>query len=271
MQQAQQRRYGIIEQNAPKDDIGFACESLRHLGYAVVDGGYDVAWLASMSDAFNRAREAAFAAHGGREALMAIDEHNTVRLPLAYEPQFIELATNPRISEVCRQLITGYVILNQQNGVINPPNGARYNQGSWHRDLPYQHFTSSRPLAINALFCLDAFTLENGSTRVLPASHKQDAFPSDRFIETESVTVTAPAGSFIVLDCMVFHTGGVNTTERERRAVNHVYTIPLLRQQIDMPDALGDGFSNDPAIRKLLGYEVRTPRSVTDYLSGRKK
>jgi ectoine hydroxylase-related dioxygenase (phytanoyl-CoA dioxygenase family) len=264
-------RYGVTEQSDASNTTAAACEQIRRLGYAVVDGGYGTDWLATLSDAFDRAHCTATARHGGPAALTAIDEHNTIRLPLAYEPQFLELATNPAILAICRELIAGYVVLNQQNGIINPPNGARYNQAAWHRDLPYQHFTSSRPLAINALFCLDAFTPDNGSTLVLPASHLQEAFPSDSFAATERKTVTAPAGSFIVLDCMTYHSGGVNTTDRPRRAVNHMYTIPLIRQQIDLPTALGNDFTGDADVRRLLGYEVTTPSSVGAYLASRKR
>jgi len=74
----------------------------------------------------------------------------------------------------------------------------------------------------------------------LPASHRQELFPSDRFAEAEAVTITAPAGSFIVLDCMVFHSGGINMTDRRGARSIQVYSIPLLRQQIDLPDALGE-------------------------------
>jgi len=104
---------------------------------------------------------------------------------------------------------------------------------------------------------------------VLPASHRQEAFPSDRFVEAEAATITAPAGCFIVLDCMMFHSGGVNTTDRPRRAVNQVYSIPHIRQQIDLPAALGEQFTLDGDLRRLLGYEVRTPRSVAEYLASR--
>ncbi len=126
---------------------------------------------------------------------------------------FLELATNSRILEICRSLIAGYAILNQQNGIINPPNGKPYNQGAWHRDLPYQHFVSSRPLAINALFCLDAFTLENGATMVLPASHRMEAFPSDHFVGAQALTVAAPRG-LVHRARLVFHSGGVNASPR---------------------------------------------------------
>jgi ectoine hydroxylase-related dioxygenase (phytanoyl-CoA dioxygenase family) len=269
MQPGNSGRYGVIEQTMSNTDVEQACESIRHLGYGVIDGGYEPAWLASLSDAFDRARERQQSEHGGIASLRAIDEHNTIRLPLAYEPMFLELAANGKILEICSRLIGAYLVLNQQNGVINPPRAERYNQGAWHRDLPYQHFVSSRPLAINALFCLDPFTLENGATKVLPASHRQEAFPSDQFVEAQAAAVAAPRGSFIILDCMMFHSGGVNTTDQARRAVNHVYSIPLLRQQIDLPNALGDHFVTDPKLRKLLGYDVRTPGSVAEYLAGR--
>jgi len=262
-------RYGVTEQTVSGTDVERACEQIRHLGYGIIDGGYAQTWLTSLSAAFDRTRERYQSEYGGGEQLKAIDEHNTIRLPLAKEPMFLELATNSKVLEICSRLISGYTILNQQNGIINPPRAARYNQGAWHRDLPYQHFVSSRPLAINALFCLDAFTIENGATRVLPASHRQEAFPSDDFVEQHAATVTAPAGSFIVLDCMVFHGGGVNATASPRRGVNHVYSIPLIRQQIDLPHALGENFASDGKLRRLLGYDVRTPGTVAQYLAGR--
>jgi hypothetical protein len=263
------KRYGVNEQTQSSTDVDRTCESIRQLGFGLIESGYDCEWLANLSEAFNSIQERHYSEHGGFDALESIDEHNTIRLPLGYDPIFLELATNSRILEVCSRLVSSYVVLNQQNGVINPPNGKSYNQGAWHRDLPYQHFVSSRPLAINALFCLDEFSSENGATMVLPASHRQEAFPSDHFVASQALTVTAPAGCFIVLDCMTFHSGGVNTTAKSRRAVNHVYSIPLIRQQIDLPSALGEEFSNDSKLRRLLGYEVRQPRSVAEYLAGR--
>ncbi|MFB9265927.1 phytanoyl-CoA dioxygenase family protein [Bradyrhizobium erythrophlei] len=263
------KRYGVTEQTQSSSDVERTCESIRQLGYGVVNGGYSPAWLTLLSEAFDRAQGRHSLEHGGIDALKAIDEHNTIRLPLAYDPIFLELAANGKVLDICRQLISGYVVLNQQNGIINPPNAKQYNQGAWHRDLPYQHFVSSRPLAINALFCLDEFTIENGATMVLPASHRQEAFPSDHFVTTQASAVTAPAGSFIVLDCMVFHSGGINVTARPRRAINHVYSIPLLRQQIDLPTALGEDFVTDPAHRRLLGYDARQPASIAEYLAGR--
>ena len=70
---------------------------------------------------------------------------------------------------------------------------------------------------------------------MLPATHKSEAFPSKNYVKQNAIQVEAKAGAFIVLDCMIFHAGGYNKTNLERRAVNHVYNIPYFKQQINIP------------------------------------
>lgn len=263
-------RYGVHTQVQSSNALDRAIEQLKLLGFAVVDGGFDAEGLRRLATAFDRVLESSQSLYGGRDELKRIDEHNTIRVPLAHDRLFLDLAMNANVLEVCRRLIGDYIILNQQNGIINPPNAQTYNQAAYHRDLPYQHFVSSRPLAINALFCLDPFTLENGSTLVVPASHKEEAFPSDLTVEALQRTITAPAGYFLVLDAMLFHRGGVNQTSSPRRAVNHLYSIPLMRQQIDLPSCLGPDYTEDKQARRLLGYEVETPRDVSAFYGARR-
>lgn len=259
-------RYGVHAQVQGETDIDRAVESIKLVGYAVVDGGYSDRELGDISAAFDRSLLAAHARFGGQEALAKMDEHNTIRAPMAIDRAFLDLARNASVLSVARRLVGDYIVLNQQNGIVNPANAQRYNQAAFHRDLPYQHFVSSRPLAVNALFCLDQFTLDNGATLVVPASHKSEAFPSNEMVRAMQAPITAKAGSFIVLDAMLFHSGGINRTGQARRAVNHLYTIPLIRQQIDLPAYLGQDFSSDPDIRRLLGYDVQTPASAEAFL-----
>lgn len=263
--------YGVKERTPEADDLlGPTVESLRLLGYAVIDGGYSQAELSVLSNAFDAAYQAQLADHGGSDALKPIDEHNTIRAPLAINSVFLELAGNPRILNVCSTLLGDRFILNQQNGIMNPPNSAPYNQGAYHRDLPYQHFVTSRPLALNALFCLDIFTVENGATKVITGSHKQEAFPSDSAARALEMQITAPAGSFIVLDGMLFHSGGVNRTAVQRRAINHVYTLPFIKQQIELPALLGGKYRDNPKLGQLLDYGNDPPKSVTAYYQRRR-
>ena len=258
--------YGILHQNSPETAVDIAVEQIKTLGYTVIDGGYSSHELRTFSEEFDCAYQAYLTAHG-QDFLKKINEHYTMRAPLTNSEHFLKLALNSNLFAVLKKLIAGKFILNQQNGIINPPHET-YNQGAWHRDLPYQHFVSSHPLAINALFCLDEFTVENGATFVLPASHKQEAFSSGQYIEKNALQIEAKAGSFILLDCMLFHAGGFNRSQIPRRAVNHVYNIPYFKQQIRIPANMHiENLSI--ADKEILGFNDLEPSSVADYLKHR--
>jgi ectoine hydroxylase-related dioxygenase (phytanoyl-CoA dioxygenase family) len=261
--------YGVLLQDKPASELDEVAEQVRRLGYALLDSGLAANELAQLSDAFSRTR-ADYVRTWGEARLRSANEFHTVRAPLTHgDPMFLRLVTNQNLLAVLSKLIVGKFILNQQNGVINPP-GETYNQGAWHRDLPYQHYISSSPLAVNALFCVDDFTLENGSTFVLPASHKTVNYPSDTYIRRNALQVEAKAGQYILLDCMLFHSGGFNRTDKERRAINHVYTIPYFKQQIKIADNI-DAEKLTPAERDILGLNYQEPLSIEQYLSTRDK
>ena len=263
-----QKAYGILAQNSSASVLDLVVEQVQMLGYGVLDGGYSAEELQAIGQEFDATR-ARYMTRYGEAWLRTTDEHNTVRAPLTHGgPAFLELALNTRLRAALTQLIPGKFVLNQQNGIVNPPRET-YNQAAWHRDLPYQHFVASRPLAVNALFCLDEFTHDNGATFVLPASHKCEAFPSDDYIRASAVQVEAPAGFYILLDCMAFHAGGFNRTERPRRAVNHIYNIPYFKQQINIPRNMPAQALSIEA-RAMLGYDYQEPASVDDYLAQRR-
>lgn len=261
--------YGVLDQRVIVDDIDRVAEQITYLGYSVVESGYTAAEIDDIRRIFDETHRMYMERYGER-ALREIDEHNGIRLPLAFDDAFLRLAANARVIEIVKRLVRNKFVLNQQNAIINP-SGKTYNQALWHRDLPYQHFVSSKPLAINALYCVDEFTTQNGATFVLPASHTQEAFPSDAYIESNAKQVVASAGSFIVLDCMVFHRGGPNGTSAPRRAVNHVYTTAFIKQQIDIPSALGSGRMLSPETAELLGFRYRIPGTVDEFLRSRRR
>lgn len=264
------KSYGILQRGRVEGVVEEAVEQVRQLGFAVLDAGYGAADLKGFSDAFAEA-QLRYVARYGENQLKSLGEIHTLRSLLVHGPdRFIELALNPILLDALKKLIAGRFILNQQNGVVNPPQET-YNQGAWHRDLPYQHFVSSSPLAINALFCIDDFTAENGATFVLPASHKAEAFPSPQYVSKNAMQIEAKAGSFILLDCMVFHTGGFNCSLHVRRGVNHVYNIPYFKQQINLPMSLSPSATENltPEIKGILGFDTQEPKSVEEYLAQR--
>lgn len=259
--------YGVLQRDNFVSEIEEVAEQIRRLGYAILDSGYTAEQLVEISDKFNEVRQK-YILKWGESRLKSLNEFHTIRALLTQgESIFIQMASNQNLMAVLENIIVGTFVLNQQNGVINPP-CEEYNQGAWHRDLPYQHYVSSSPLAVNALFCVDDFNFENGSTFVLPASHKSVAFPSENYLKRNAIQVTAKAGQFILLDCMLFHSGGFNKTEKVRRAINHVFTIPYFKQQINLPTNMCvDKLTPDE--KKLFGFTMLEPQSIAQYLDSR--
>jgi hypothetical protein len=56
-----------------------------------------------------------------------------------------------------------------------------------------------------------------------------------------------------------------------RRGINHMYTIPFIKQQISLPKALGGKFNDDPFLSKFLGYESEPDESVVAFRTRRIK
>jgi ectoine hydroxylase-related dioxygenase (phytanoyl-CoA dioxygenase family) len=261
--------YGILHRDSFDTEIELIAEQLKRLGYAILDSGYTTEQLQEISEAFDRVRQQ-YLKTWGELKLKSLNELHTIRALLTHgEAVFLQLAMNQNLMAVLQRLITGSFILNQQNGIVNP-SGETYSQSAWHRDLPYQHYVSSTPLAVNALFCVDDFNSENGSTFVLPASHKEIAFPSESYLNRNAIQVQAKAGQYILLDCMLYHSGGFNRTTKERRAINHIYSIPFFKQQINLPGNVNvDNLSSEA--KALLGFNFQEPTSIGAYLSSRSK
>ena len=247
-----------IRSEKGSSELSTHLEELRERGYTIIPGLLDEARVASYRgklEAVYARQEAEF----GREALQSIAELDMCRLPCAYDRDFLSLASHPTILAVMSEILGSFFILHLQNGIINRPDRPHH-QHSWHRDLPYQDFAITRPLAISALVALDAFSPETGGTYLLPFSHRMPAAPTDAYIANNRVVAEAPAGSVILFDSMLIHRAGSNSSQNVRCAVNHVYTAPILKQQYDLPRALGPATDFDDAMQRLLGYTSQVAR-----------
>lgn len=262
--------YGIAEVCTVSDRVDMHVQEIRLTGFTIVEGAVEAGAVQQWRELIDAVIAEEEIAGGGPAEMSRLGEANTARAPLHRRPRFVELANDPIITAICSRLLDGYFILNQQNAVVNPPSGQAYHQSAYHRDLPYQHFVSSRPIAISALYCADDFTDENGATLLLPGSHKLEAFPGDTLVDRCERSIIAQAGSYLVFDSMLFHRGGENRSPRPRRAVNHVYSRAFVKQQIALPRLLGNGFSADPAIRRLLGFDCDPPDGVDQWLASRR-
>ena len=256
--------YGVREFSDSISEADKAIEEIRISGYSVVPQVLTEAELQVIRLKLDEIYQLQVKEIGGEGRLGEINESNLVRLLLAYDDYFLGPAINPTIRAIVEGLLGDYYIIGQQNGIINLPDLENY-QSSWHRDLSYQHFVSTRPLAISALFCIDEFSEETGGTYVLPASHKIEACPSHEFILKNQQCVSAAAGSVLVFDSMLYHRAGYNRSKFTRRGLNHLYTMPFVKQQISIPEALQGKFCDDPFLGKFLGYASEPGKNVAQW------
>jgi ectoine hydroxylase-related dioxygenase (phytanoyl-CoA dioxygenase family) len=256
--------YGVAEADRGRDELDLKVEELARVGYTLVEGGLGADALDDLRDKL----AAVYERQAANGALEGSDDADVARCLLAFEDSFLKLAANDALLRLCVRVFGENFVLLQQNGVINRPSGAHY-QKRWHRDLPFQHWTASRPIAIAALFCLDDFNPITGGTYALPASHSHEAFPSDAFVHEHEEAMTAPAGTFIVMDAMMFHRAGHNSSAHERRGINHLIGLPFLAQQIDIPGMLDGAHAEDPLLSRYLGYRWRPAPSVEAWRSAR--
>jgi ectoine hydroxylase-related dioxygenase (phytanoyl-CoA dioxygenase family) len=260
------KTFGVREFNRASSDVDLRTEEIRLVGYTVLVGAMSAEELEAARTKLDCIYQTQLNEIGGLANLKTIGDPYTAMCPLAYDDFFLTLATFPQVLTIVRQLLGEYFILMLQNGILNvPERGADQTSGYWHRDLGYQHFFSSRPIGITAIHCLNDFNCKTGGTRVLPGSHRQEVFPSEEFLRAHERGIEAAAGSIILLDAMLYHRGGHNTSSGVRRAINTTYTLPLIRQQIDLFSALKGRHRDDAFLARLLGYDAEADPDVTAF------
>lgn len=260
--------HGVLNRTGQDGTADLHVEELRLEGFTLIPSGLGAGELAAMRDKLDEVYARQVAEAGGEEALAKCSDVDVARAPMVYDDAFVSIAANANLLAVVERMLGGNFILMQQNGLLTQPATDNY-QARWHRDLSYQHWVSTEPLAINALLALDEFTLQSGATFVLPASHHRPEFPSDGYVQKHERVMEAPAGTFLVLDGMLFHRAGRNVSGRPRRAVNHLIGRPFLGQQFDFAGMLGDRYADDPLLSRYLGYRWRPQPDVASWRAQR--
>ncbi len=262
--------HGVAEKTATTGDIERCIEELRINGYALAPSGLEESELAQARNVLDQVYAQQAEEVGGEDNLRLMKDANIARAVCAYDPLMLKIATLPVILEVAAAFLRQYCVLMSHNGILNQPGRDHY-QFTWHRDLNYQHYTSSRPLALSALLAVDPFDEVTGGTYVLPGTHLFEAFPSEDFVRNHQKVVKCPPGTIIFFDAMLYHRTGKNNSNDVRRAVNHIITPPMLRQQYNFKEIFAQrGVEvEDPKVRDYLGFEYEIPKSVKDWREGK--
>jgi len=175
--------------------------------------------------------------------------------------EFAELVEHPVALAIMEHLLDPMFLLSSITANITGPGGhpmyLHYDQD--YVPLPWPPF----PLVANLIWMLDDFTEDNGATRFIPGSHREDhtGWSAEAMSRRggETVAVGGRAGSLVCLDGRVLHQTGANTTTDElRHGVIAYYCQPWIRQQENaslsiLPEVWP---TLTPRVRELVGLKM---------------
>lgn len=258
------KKHGVREQFVPKSEFEVNWEKFERDGFTVVK---DVLSSEQVDNA-NRLILDIYAEQEnqfGRDQLRLMNELNIVRALCGFDDFFLfDIAINEKLKPYVDKALGSFYVLHSQVATINEPQIELY-QTAWHRELQYQHFTSSRPLAVQTIYCLDPFNKETGATFLLPTSHLFEEFPSDDYCRSHEIQLICNPGDVLFMNSMIYHRAGLNTSNQLRRLITNTYTAPIIGQQINLSKMMNPNHSKDPFLAGLLGFRWSPSDSPQDW------
>ncbi|HEU4408841.1 MAG TPA: phytanoyl-CoA dioxygenase family protein [Polyangiaceae bacterium] len=186
-------------------------EALDREGYVVVAGALDGAWLARLRRAFDGAP----AQRDGTQHVRLGEATPEIGAWRALERHpVIEAAIGHILGRACAIDVHGR----------NPLAG--FGQQGLHAD--WRPRAPGSPYAVvTAIWMVDDFTPDNGATRVVPGSHRSLGPPPKALAQPlarhpAETIITGRAGSVLVFNGHLWHSGQRNASGRPRRAVQLV-------------------------------------------------
>ncbi|KAF4459514.1 phytanoyl- dioxygenase family [Fusarium albosuccineum] len=193
--------YVILENVFTHDEVDEATQELRRLA-----SEHDTAGPASV---------------GGRNKFEGFRTRRISSL-LNKSRVFDKFATNPEVMALNDYFLDpGWLLSLFQSICIQPgedPQALHHDDG--YVTLPRPH----RPFGTAIMVSLDAYTETNGSTVVVPGSHEwgPDCVPN----RSEAIPIIMPKGSIVYFLGTLWHGGGQNISNNERRALTVQFCQP---------------------------------------------
>jgi len=247
-------------ENQGEDDHRF--ELLEREGYFVIERVFDEEFLEDTRERMDRIWEAQLEKYG-EELLERIGDYGVMRAMMEADPFFLQFIRHPTIFEHVEATVGPTAILHLQNGVVAHPDRP-HNQGRYHRDFP-KDFLPTKLLSFNAFIAVDDFDEQTGGTWVVPGTHRFESLPSEDYVRAYGKQLTMPAGSVLFFDSMLWHRGGVNYSSKIRRGMNHQFTRPFIKQQLDYPTIMKGKVDLGSPVAQTLGMWAVPPKSVAEY------
>lgn len=242
-------------------DVGEVVAAIDEHGYAVVEGLLD-------ADAIESKREdlARLAAETplGRNDFEGFSTHRVYAL-FGKSRAYDDLALHPLLLGVVEKTLGPHFQLSAPVGLQLAPGETR--QFLHCDDHVYPLPAGHQQVVFNSMWPLCDYTATNGTTRIVPGSHRWD--PVRRPDEDEAVAIEMPAGAALFYVGNLWHGSGANQSDLPRQGILMEYVVSWLRPQETHllavpPDVVR---TLDPRLQELLGYNIFPP--FLGYVDGR--
>lgn len=251
-----------LQKNTINDVWDEMAESLEIKGYFILENFIDMEMIEETRKRMDEVWSFQYNKYG-EKLLRKVSDYGVARAMFDQDEFFFNYVENELVTNVLAQTTGETSILHLQNGILLFPDEF-HNQAKYHKDFA-KSFMCNEMLSVNIFYIIDDFNAETGGTWVLPGSHKISSLPSDQYIKQNKVQVTAPAGSVLVFDSLLWHCAGKNYSGKVRRAINSQYTKAFIKQQLNYPEIMKDRVNKESSLAQKLGMWAIPPKSVDEY------
>lgn len=257
----------FIDCKSRNDWLDRAMTGLEDEGYAVVTGVLSPQFENATMDALKRVGKL-IRGEIGEERLIKAKETTVFRLIEKYDDHFYRTLEISELLATVDRFISPNAVLRFQQGEILPCEKDAYlrkENFKYHRNFP--HIPNSQKVSLDVAFLLREMTAEHGAVYVVPGSHKWDRMPDDAVLDREAIPIEAPSGSMVLVDGLLIHRQGRNTSDEDWVWLTMQFTLPVVKQHFDYARAIGEEkmLTLPERTRQLLGWYSRLPSSLEEF------
>lgn len=218
---------GVKEGLLSDDQYGFLDEN----GFLILPGALNPSLVASLRERFDHL----VAAEGDQAGIEVSQEEGSDRLAnlVDKDPLFEHCWTYPPQLAAVKHVFGGqeFKLYSVNGRSAHPGYGLQALHTDWHEAVEPGDYQ-----VCNSIWMLDAFTEENGATRVVPGSHRwgrtpKEAMDDPRADHPQQVLLLAEAGTCGIFNSHVWHGGTTNRSSGPRRALHGAFVRREQRQQ----------------------------------------
>jgi len=179
--------------------------------------------------------------------------------------EYFDLCDHPKVFPIIKKMLQegSYQNSNQFNllgfDARNPSKNSKPQQLHLDSSLPGQ---GRFALMMVAIFMLDDFTKDNGTTRIVPGSHLRSDYSENNKEYDNEISIEAKQGSVLIFDGSIWHGGGKKISDDSRWAIIPSYGRSFIKPAFNFSENIPSDIFNQltDERKKLLGLNSCPPK-----------